>query len=268
MKKMIFKKLYLLIALATIFLCASVFIFFHIHYQPVQHEQKTDVPFSHPPISVAEPPPQEKKPDILLEPEIHIQKTDDSAFLFLMNAMQQKIDQEKYEEAIALLSEKIKEEGLYLSVVKPVTSLLIRQHHESVAIEILNVALLHYPDEVELRRYLATAQFQSGEITQAKQTLMADRPDINKYPDYYQLLAMLDLKLGLFKDAELLYARLLQQMPNDPNVYLGLGVSYHRQGKTSLAAYYYQQSLKCVSGQPWASQGFVIHQLQSMGYDL
>jgi len=206
-----------------------------------------------------------EEPQHSVSSNFDIHKTDDTLVTSLTTLLLEKINTNERDAAFHRLNEQ--DQQVYLDVVKKVSSALIDQENSEIAIPLVNMALIKYPDSVDLRRYLATAQLASGKADQAKKTLVVAHPDITKNPEYYKLLAVVDIELRLFSDAELLYTRLLQQEPNNSDLYLGLAVAYHGQEKNTLAVYYYQQALKQAK-QPWLSQAFVVQQINLMGYPL
>ncbi|MCD8573814.1 MAG: hypothetical protein LRY30_01435, partial [Gammaproteobacteria bacterium] len=183
--------------------------------------------------------------------DVKIHKTDDNVADSLRVLLLDKINTDERNNALHVLDQQAQD--VYIDVIEKTSSQLIIDGHGDFAIALINMGLIKYPESIDLRRCLATVQFQSGKIDQAKKTLTSAHPDIEKNQKYYQLLAIVDIELKLFSDAELLYTRLIQLDPNNPELYLGLAISYHGQEKNSLAAYYYQQSLKNAK-KPWVSE--------------
>lgn len=194
-------------------------------------------------------------------------QSDGTSPLTLLNIITQLISTNQVEHALALLSTYQDQTSSYLSVVKQLGVSLTDGNRNDTAIQILNSALLRYPEEIEVRQYLASAQMGQGKYTEAIKTLLINQPDITQHAPYYALLAALYVKTSDFKDAIPLYEALTQTEPENPNYFLGLAIAYQNLGQETMAQTYYNKSLT-LAPNTWASRGFVLNQLQSSGYEV
>ena len=239
------------------------------------------LPTPTPPVVIEKPlspitplPTPEATPNLVLAEEkiiaplqADIVKNDGTSPLTLLNIITQLISTNQIDHALALLSTYQDQASSYLAVVKQLGVSLADGNRNEIAIQILNAALLRYPEEIEIRQYLASAQMGQGKYAEAIKTLLINQPSITQHASYYALLAAIYLKTGDYTNATSLYEALTQIEPDNPNFYLGLAIAYQDKGSNTIAQNYYEKALKLAPG-TWSSRSYVLNQLVSMGVEV
>ncbi len=235
---------------------------------PIAVEKPLPAVASIPPsIEVATPTPLLTENIMPASPQADIVKSGETSSVTLLNIVTQLISTNQRDHALALLSTYQDQASSYLAVVKQLGVSLTDGNRNEIAIQILNSALLRYPEEIEIRQYLASAQMGQGKYAEAIKTLLVRQPDITQHTSYYALLAALYVKTTNFKDAISLYQALTQAEPENPNFFLGLAIAYQNLGQGTMAQTYYEKAL-ALAPSTWASRGFVLSQQQSAGYEI
>lgn len=198
-------------------------------------------------------------------PSANFSKNHEKSSDQLLNNLLQLYAMNQFDNILALLATKQAEKNEYLSTVKRFVDSLLNLKKNTDSIQILNQAILFYPEDIDLRQMLASAEFNLQNYNEAIKLLLEKHPDIINYPRYYILLAALYLKVSNYKDAALLYNALSQVRPDDADIYLGLAISYQAEGDQTLSKAYYEKALSLAS-ETWASRGFVLKQLEALGY--
>ena len=120
---------------------------------------------------------------------------------------------------------------------------LSRQHYEPLQPLLNRLRIVHSSDVdllvLQARLYLAKAQAEK-----TVELLMTAQPDIQRYSDYYELLALAARQSQQYQLSEQAYRGLVNSDPLRGDWWVGLGIALDAQGQLTKARRVYQQALK------------------------
>lgn len=122
-------------------------------------------------------------------------------------------------------------------------SLWMSQQRFEAANELLANALGQYPEDVDLRILRAQSLLAEQRVGDAVDWLMMQAPDMNTYPQYYELLALAARRDQQYQLSEQAYRGLVSTDPNRGDWLVGLGIALDAQARTTEARGVYQQAL-------------------------
>lgn len=121
------------------------------------------------------------------------------------------------------------------------TYLLNENRMAEVGDILLNAPLHKSP---KLRQIKARWYVQQGKPNLALYTLNSDLPSVEKYPEYYILLAAYYQRYGSAKKTQEIYSILVEHDENVADWWAGLGLASDRNNELEKAVYAYQQALE------------------------
>lgn len=146
-------------------------------------------------------------------------------------------------QASSLLGDILKDRPTDVPARQTMAILLVNNGESGAAVKLLNQGLKLSPQNAPLTVTLAQILLQKGELKASKAVLQNISPDINKYPQYYELAAALDQRLGEYDYAGQYYQQLLRLNSSQGKYWLGLGVALESSGKPNAAAKAYREAI-------------------------
>ncbi len=157
------------------------------------------------------------------------------------------IQQGKLSEAALLLEGFLSEQPMALESGVTLASMLMAEQRYAQAQMLLEKLQLSHEQHPGLRLAQARLFLAQNENAKAVDVLMAVKPDINLYADYYELLAIAARKNQQYLLSEQVYRGLVAEDPRQGNWWVGLGIALDAQAKMRESRNAYQQAL--ASGQ-------------------
>lgn len=121
---------------------------------------------------------------------------------------------------------------------------LLEKKQLKQAEESLKNTLTQAPNSVQARILLAQTYLMKNKLTLAIDTLNKVQPDIQQHPEFFVLLAGLQLKANQFTSAFDLYHTLSKIEPANPKIWLGMSLALQGLGKSDLSDAAHDQYIK------------------------
>lgn len=126
-------------------------------------------------------------------------------------------------------------------------SLWLSQQRYQLAESLLVDLLGRYPGDIELRLQRGQLLLARGETGAAVDWLMSASPNIDQFPQYYELLGLAARKNQQYTLSEQTYRGLLASDDNRGDWLVALGIALDAQGRTAEARQVYRQALQARS---------------------
>ncbi|MDC0535390.1 hypothetical protein OAO18_06215 [Francisellaceae bacterium] len=149
-----------------------------------------------------------------------------------------------YPKAIKLMKPLTEGDEPYLPAIENLAILYLKSLRINDAEKLLEQAVKAYPTNIKLKEYYARLLIIKKQFPQALQFLMKASPSLNEYPNYYGLIAFLNLEEQKPKVAQLYYMQLVEAMPDNVKWMLGLAMSLKMQGANNAAEAVYKRILE------------------------
>ena len=196
----------------------------------------------------------------MIEDELGVELNTEQDINLFINKVVDLVDLGKDSEAIRLLESNIMLTYQSADAVSLLSSLLMQSGNVNKAATVSEDGLRLNSDNIELRRLLAQARFMQGNYQSAYKVLFEASPSLNKYPDYYALLASAAVELKEYRQAEGIYMRLVEHFPNRGDWWAGLGIVNQASGQYNQALNSYKRALQTGDLSPYLV-GYVREQI-------
>lgn len=144
---------------------------------------------------------------------------------------QQLINDNHADQALALLSTPAVANSSDVKAIQLLVMLLVDDHQTEQAKGVVDTALLKFPSAIELQYAKAYYLFHQKQFGEALDVLQQFNPPIEKYPDFYGLMAQLYLQQNQTAMALSLYRLLVEDQPNEARWWLGMAVTFQAEGR-------------------------------------
>lgn len=126
---------------------------------------------------------------------------------------------------------------------KLLISLWLSQNRFDPANDLIATTLGQYPEDVELRILRARSLLAEERVGDAVDWLMRQAPDMNTYPQYYELLGLAARRDQQYQLSEQAYRGLVATDPDRGDWLVGLAIALDAQARTTEARQAYQRAL-------------------------
>jgi tetratricopeptide (TPR) repeat protein len=148
-----------------------------------------------------------------------------------------------YPKAIKLMKPLTEGDDVYMPAVESLAVLYLKSLRIDDAELLLSRAVNQYPANIKIKEYYARLFIIKNQFPQALSFLMKASPSLPKHPDYYGLIAFLNLEEHKPKVAQVYYMQLSELMPDNAKWLLGLAMALRMQGANNAANAIYQKIL-------------------------
>jgi MSHA biogenesis protein MshN len=163
--------------------------------------------------------------------------------------------------AIQLLRSSIGKQALPQSYLA-LAGLLVNQGSTTEARNLLEQGLKALPGNEQLAYLLASLQLNAGLVEQSRQSLISALSSGRGNAEYLALLAAVSHKLERYPESTQAYVEALRLSSEQPNWWMGLGLSLEAQNKNAQAIEAYYKSLSTGLGDQL--QSFVLNRIQGL----
>ncbi len=148
-----------------------------------------------------------------------------------------------YPKAIKLMEPLTQGDDVYMPAVESLAVLYLKSLRIEDADLLLSRAVNQYPENIKIKEYYARLLIIKNQFPQALDFLMKASPSLSKHPDYYGMIAFLNLEEHKPKVAQIYYMQLSELMPDNAKWMLGLAISLRMQGANNAANAIYEKIL-------------------------
>lgn len=176
----------------------------------------------------------------------------------------QMINNNQIAQAVQLLTSILNGSPYYTDARLALIKLLLMQHQQSNAQELINGGLTLDPNNSDLIELQARLYIAQGNLEQALSILQSQSPDLPSHLSYYELTAGLEQQLHNPTIAAGIYKQLLTVDPDNSLWWMGLGVALEAMNQSIDAVQAYQQAINTGNLNP-NLQGFVMSRIKVLG---